>query len=155
MFELINEAQSTRYRTYGQGDQTLFAHAFARGKKARRIAALLNRNNRLLSIEQIIDGKEIQTQSYRGLMPVPIRMIQGSEERSEDFDRAFNPTKKHNMHRWMAIALERLRGRSLPAVELIQIGDLYVVKDGHHRVSVARAMGEEFIDAHVTLWMLK
>lgn len=155
MFSLMNQAQSTMYQTYGKGDLTLFTHAFARGKKARRRAALLNQNNRLLSIEQITVGKTVHTQTYRGLMPVPIRLIQGSEERSRDFDRAFNPIRKHNMHRWMAIAMERLRGRQLPAVDLIQIGDVYVVKDGHHRISVARAMGEEYIDAKVILWQLK
>jgi hypothetical protein len=154
MFSLMSQAQSTMYQTYGKGDLTLFAHAFARGKKARRKAALLNRNNRLLSTDQIIDGRQIQTQTYRGLVTVPIRNIQGSEERSRDFDRAFNPIRKHNMHRWMAIARVRMRGRQLPAVDLVQIGDVFIVQDGHHRISVARAMGEEFIDANVTQWKM-
>lgn len=42
----------------------------------------------------------------------------------------------------------------MPAVELIKVGDVYVVRDGHHRISVARALGEGFVDAHVTAWEL-
>jgi hypothetical protein len=41
---------------------------------------------------------------------------------------------------------------TLPAVDLIQIGDVYFVRDGHHRISVGRAMGQEIIDAEVTVW---
>jgi hypothetical protein len=43
-------------------------------------------------------------------------------------------------------------GTPLPPVKLIQIGDLYFVRDGHHRISVARAMGQEAIEAEVTAW---
>jgi len=52
----------------------------------------------------------------------------------------------------MGIAAARQMGRTLPPVELIQIGDLYFVRDGHHRISVARGMGQEHIDAEVTVW---
>jgi hypothetical protein len=40
----------------------------------------------------------------------------------------------------------------LPPVELIQVGDVYFVRDGHHRISVARMMGQDSIDAEVTVW---
>ena len=46
------------------------------------------------------------------------------------------------------------QGIGLPAVELIKIGDIYIVRDGHHRISVARYMGCDFIDARVTEWEL-
>jgi len=141
----INHAQTNR-------SLTLFKRAFAKGKKARLLAALLNKRNQLLSIEQITLGKAIYTRCCGGLKTVPINMIQGSEARSEDFDRSFNPLKEYNMHRWMGIAMMRLKGNPLPAVNLIQIGNLYMVFDGHHRISVARALGEEFIEANVTRW---
>jgi hypothetical protein len=151
----MSQTQRTMIQTHTRGDLALFNQAFAKGRKARRLAALSRKINHLLSIEDITNRKEITAQVYRGSMPVPISMIQGSEERSEDFDRAFNPIKKHNMYRWMGIARERLSGRLLPAVDLIQIGDLFIVKDGHHRISVARALGEDFIDANVSIWRTK
>lgn len=155
MLNTISHAERALNQAYTRGDLTLFNSAYAKGKKARRISTLTRKNNNLLTIEEITKGKELSSQAYRGLMPVPIWMIQGSEDRCEDFDRAFNPIKKHNMHRWMGVAAERLRGRLLPAVDLIQIDETYIVRDGHHRISVARALGEDFIDAHVTLWKLK
>ena len=41
-----------------------------------------------------------------------------------------------------------------PALDLIKVGDAYAVRDGHHCISVARALGEDYIDAHVTAWEL-
>ena len=38
----------------------------------------------------------------------------------------------------------------MPPIHAYRIGDLHFVKDGHHRVSVARAMGLKDIDAYVT-----
>jgi len=43
-------------------------------------------------------------------------------------------------------------GVTLPLVDLVQVGDVYFVRDGHHRISVARAFGQESIDAQVTVW---
>ena len=51
--------------------------------------------------------------------------------------------------RWVSIATLRLSDRGLPAVILLQVGEEYFVRDGHHRISVARALGEAFIEAHV------
>jgi ParB-like chromosome segregation protein Spo0J len=84
--------------------------------------------------------------------PVPIQAICASEGRSHDFDRWFNPIRKHNKQRWMDIASACVTGRSLPAVDLIQVGDRYIVRDGHHRISVAKALGAEHIDASITVW---
>jgi ParB-like chromosome segregation protein Spo0J len=52
----------------------------------------------------------------------------------------------------MSVALARLKGVVLPAVELAQVREAYYVLDGHHRISVARAFGQESIDAAVTVW---
>jgi hypothetical protein len=42
------------------------------------------------------------------------------------------------------------RGVAMPPVDLYRVGEVYFVKDGHHRVSVSRALGYHEIDAHVT-----
>jgi len=83
---------------------------------------------------------------------VSIRDIRGSEGRCGDFDADFRPLQGHTRDRWVGIATAREMGKTLPPVELIQIGDLYFVRDGHHRISVAQAMGQEAIEAEVTAW---
>jgi hypothetical protein len=86
---------------------------------------------------------------------VPIAQIRGSEGRTGDFDRDFNPIKNHTRQRWLGIAVAREQGKVFPPVSLVQVGDLYFVKDGHHRISVARAFGQEAIEAKVVVWQME
>lgn len=87
-----------------------------------------------------------------GHRTVAIAEIVGSEGRSGDFDSAFAPISDRTRDRWMSVAQARFRGRALPAVLLIRAEDGYYVRDGHHRISVARALGEEFVEALVVSW---
>jgi hypothetical protein len=80
---------------------------------------------------------------------VPLEKIIGTEGRGEDFDADFHPLKKHNRERWISVYAARQMGVILPAVELVQVGDAYYLRDGHHRISVARAMGQLEIDARI------
>ncbi len=152
MLNSISNAQMVLTQTQTKGALALFRRAFAKGKMARLLGFLINKNTHLLSIEQITKGEEVYARNYSGLKTVSIKMIRGSEGRSVDFDRSFNPIRKHDMHRWMGVATMRLNGRSLPAVDLVQIGNFFFVVDGHHRISVAKALGEKFIEANVTRW---
>src|SRR6266540_5030436 len=74
------------------------------------------------------------------------------EGRCDDFDVGFHPLKEHTEERWVSVARAQLRGLGLPPVELIQLGAVYFVRDGHHRISVAAALGQQEIDAVVTVW---
>jgi hypothetical protein len=85
---------------------------------------------------------------------VPIRHIRGSEGRCRDFDPCFRPLGIHNRGRWLSVAAARLRGVPMPPVELIQVGECYFARDGHHRISVARSLGNEYIEAQVTIWLM-
>jgi hypothetical protein len=87
-----------------------------------------------------------------GLRTIPVRQVYGSEGRSADFDSAFRPLQERTRHRWIAIAVALLNGATLPPVDLIQVGERYYVRDGHHRVSAARALGQAEIDASVVAW---
>ena len=84
-----------------------------------------------------------------GLRTVEIDSIVGSESRADDFDSKFYPLNDRSRERWVSIASLRLCEVGLPAVDLLQVGQEYFVRDGHHRISVARALGEAFIEAHV------
>jgi hypothetical protein len=56
------------------------------------------------------------------------------------------------MSRWLRVAAARDQGKVLPPVVLVQVGDVYFVRDGHHRISVARALGQLDIEAEATVW---
>lgn len=87
-----------------------------------------------------------------GHQTVAIDQIVGNEGRAGDFDRRFAPLSERTRDRWVSVAQARHRGRALPAVLLIRAEDGYYVRDGHHRISVARALGEEFVEAEVISW---
>jgi len=106
-------------------------------------------------VETISQGKCVQNSHYKGTQSVKIAEIKGSENSARDFDRNFNPLKTHNIERWISIARAWQRGVSLPAVDLIKVGDVYLVRDGHHRISVARYMGCDAVDANVTELVLE
>ena len=87
---------------------------------------------------------------YLGLQTVAIDSIVGSVARGHDFDRAFRPTTIRVRARWERIAAALRRGDPLPPISLFRLGEAHFVRDGHHRVSVARALGRSEIDAYVT-----
>jgi hypothetical protein len=123
-----------------------------RGLMVKVWSALTGRSRRLLDLAAIRDAYDVRSRHAAGTRAVPIDEIRGSEGRSEDFDADFRPLRPHSKHRWMRIAIARQRGDTMPPVELIQVGDGYFVRDGHHRISVARALGQTEIDAQVTVW---
>jgi len=73
----------------------------------------------------------------------------GSTGRYRDFDLGFSPRHKRMEDRWTDIANASYRGADLPPVLLYKVGDVYLVEDGNHRISVARTAGEQQIAAHV------
>jgi hypothetical protein len=118
----------------------------------RRIGAYLRRDpasNQLLSFDEVKGALGAISQVYLGLREVPVSKIVGSVGRHRDFDRAFLPSKPDLATRWRRIDEIMYREEELPPVSLYKIGDAYFVKDGNHRVSVARQQGVEMIDAEV------
>lgn len=117
-----------------------------------RLRALLTGHDcELRSLSAALGARVQGDGHYAGLRTVCLSRIRGSEGRSEDFTAEFRPLKAHNRERWLRVALAHLKGIVLPPVELIQVGDDYFVRDGNHRVSVARAFGQESIEALVTV----
>ena len=106
----------------------------------------------LLSLETVTTANHVHNASHRGVQSVPVEKIRGSEGRTHDFDATFRPLKAESRERWVNIAMAHERDELLPAVDLIQVDDLYFVRDGHHRISVARMIGQREIDANVVVW---
>ena len=115
-------------------------------------ARLTGRRSELLSLQRVLSEHRVRGSHHGGMRTVEMARIRGSEGRSEDFDAKFRPLKGHTRGKWMSVALARLKGVVLPVVELAQVGDVYFVLDGHHRISVARAFGQESVEAEVTVW---
>jgi hypothetical protein len=121
-----------------------------------KIYAFLSQHSRsLLDLTTEVSQRKIIRQHYAGVRTVPLSRIKGSEGRSSDFDCDFNPLHARTRNRWISIAIARCQGDTLPLVELIQLGEDYFVRDGHHRISVAHAFSEEYIDAVVIVLELE
>jgi hypothetical protein len=118
----------------------------------RRIGAFLRKDpasNRLLSFDEVKSALAAVEQVYLGMRTAEVSKIVGSVGRHRDFDRAFLPSKGDLGARWKRIDEMMHRSEELPPVSLYKIGDAYFVRDGNHRVSVARQIGVEMIDAEV------
>lgn len=125
-------------------------------ERARRKALLNNlaarfsrRPNWLLSFEEVQRLLGAEGQQYHGYQEVPVSAIVGSVDRYHDFNRGFLPIQDHTRPRWESVDRATLADVSLPPVQLYKVGDVYFVKDGNHRVSVAKEKGAEYVDAEV------
>lgn len=126
--------------------------AVLRGTLGKLVALVTGRKRSLLDLNTVTKEVGIGSRHHAGLQAVSIEKIIGSLGRCSDFDVAFNPLDEKTRDRWLSVARARLLGTALPPVELIQVGDRYFVRDGHHRISVARSFGEQAVDAEVTVW---
>ena len=127
-------------------------HRARRKASLRRWRDRLRRDSaheRLLSFDEA-KGAQVQwSQAYRGMRTVEVEKIAGSVGRYRDFDGSFLPRKESMGDRWGRIDRAYHRGVELPAVSLYKIGDAYFVRDGNHRVSVAKYHKAAAIDAEV------
>ncbi len=111
--------------------------------------ALSGKPTNLLSYDEIKEKLHIGGPIYRGVKTVPVKQIVGSLNRYHDFDRAFLPMQDELAPRWQSVNRAFYTDVNLPPVVLYKVGEVYFVVDGHHRVSVAREQGQEFIEAEV------
>ena len=133
--------------------QTDFARA-RRQRALHRLAARLRREpddiDLILPFEEVVEALGREREQGLGLQTIPLDSIVGTVDRGREFDRSFRPTSPQLRERWERIALAQRRGQAMPPIDAYRVGELHFVKDGHHRVSVARALGRDRIDAYVT-----
>ena len=133
--------------------QTDFTRARREGALA-RLTARLRREpsdfDLILPFEEVLAAFGRTGQRSLGLRSIALDSIVGTVDRSKEFDRSFRPTSRRVRGRWERIAEAQRRGGDMPPISVYRIGALHFVKDGHHRVSVARAQGRTHIDAYVT-----
>lgn len=114
------------------------------------IDTLRQRPSQMLSLDDLRSRLNVRGQRSLGHQVVPLDQIIGSEGRYADFDRRFLPRSDALKDRWVNIDRAMVNDVTLPPVDLYKIGDVYFVRDGNHRVSVARQLGQAEIDANVT-----
>jgi hypothetical protein len=137
------------------GNLTIDAQAaFARQRRRSRLERLARWARRSCDADRLpcLDQAMAVRVNRRtlGLQEVALASIQGTTEpaKANAFDRVFRPSSA-SRGRWERLWIAGRRGASLPPVSLVRLGDRHFVDDGHHRVSVARALGMAAIDAEV------
>lgn len=129
-----------------------FRQAHQRAALQLVLSRVTGKSVELLSYEDVLGKLRLTGRSSRGVREIPVSAIAGTVGRTSDFTRTFLPRKASDEQRWanlLAFAQQNSLD-ALPPIEVYQIGEAYFVQDGHHRVSVARTLGVEFIAAYVT-----
>lgn len=127
-----------------------FQGARARAFWREMFALLRGKPAELLSFDDIKARLRLREESYKGLQDVPLDKIVGSVGRYRDFTRDFLPRSNNQQERWSRVYAVASSMEGLPPIEVYKVGDVYFVRDGNHRVSVARRLGSRTIQAHVT-----
>jgi hypothetical protein len=138
------------------GSSTMDAErAFAQASRARKLAAVVRRLRRepaacgRLAVYE--EGRASRaSRVLGGVREIPLEAIRGTVEpsRASMFDAAFRPTAAAR-RRWQSLWVAEHRGAPLPPISVVPVGDAFAVRDGHHRISVARARGAATIDAMI------
>jgi hypothetical protein len=126
-----------------------FDHARRKASWRTLINRLIGRRNELLRFEEVRRQLRAQGRHEAGARPVLLDAIVGSVGRYRDFDTAFLPLQSQTKRRWLSISQAHYEDLVLPPVDLYKLGETYFVKDGNHRVSVARERGQIYVDANV------
>ncbi len=103
-----------------------------------------------MSFDEVVEALGRRGEHYVGTKVIPLDSIVGSVDKVKDFDRRFRPTSTRSRERWERLARANRTGEVIPPIDVYRVGDQYYVRDGHHRVSVARSLGVKLIEARVT-----
>ncbi|KAA3664007.1 MAG: hypothetical protein DWQ04_07875 [Chloroflexi bacterium] len=125
----------------------------AAGKLMAKVQGMGNgRSTHLLSYNTYTAEQRITTQAFIGKQSVSLEQIKGSmnNSRCNDFNAQFQLVNTHGRERLQNVA-KAWRTKNLSPISLVQVGEIYFVQDGHHRVSIALSQKQELIEAHVTV----
>jgi len=132
--EGVNKFQTMRTRAFWQ-----------------EILSLITRQqSELMSFDEVRARFNLHEEHYQGIHEVPLDQIVGSVGRYKDFTATFLPKSNNMKERWSRVYAVAHSMQGPPPIELYKVGDAYFVRDGNHRVSVAREVGAKTIEAHVT-----
>jgi hypothetical protein len=104
----------------------------------------------ILPFDEVVAALGMRGRRDLGTRQVALDTVVGTVDRTRDFDRSFRPTTGRPRARFERLAAAARRGEDWPPVDLYRIGEAHFVQDGHHRIAVARSLGLDSIEAHVT-----
>ena len=137
-------------RTWSEADDR-FRRLVAERRRVRRLRRLRGLAPERLDVLDDREGWALTVERRAlGVQPIQIDSVTGTveESKAETFDRAFRPDRSTSA-RWKAIWIAHARGIGLPPVAVYRVGAQHIVRDGHHRISVARDHGVSTIDAEI------
>ncbi|MDQ7024342.1 MAG: hypothetical protein Q9P01_03555 [Anaerolineae bacterium] len=114
------------------------------------MSLLRGQSAELLSFDEVRARLRLRAESYKGLQDIPVDKIIGSVGRHRDFTQTFLPKSDDARDRWSRVYAKVNSLEGVPPIEVYQVDDVYFVRDGNHRVSVAREINAKTIEAHVT-----
>ncbi|GGB64836.1 hypothetical protein N798_04780 [Knoellia flava TL1] len=127
---------------------------FLKVRRQQRMSGLARKmrgdEGRVLALDEVLKAVGNRGEQSLGVQSIPVERIVGSVDKVREFDPSFRPTSGRNRARWERLAEAVRRGQPIPPIDVYQVGDMYFVRDGHHRVSVVRALGDSLIEADVT-----
>lgn len=127
-----------------------YRRSLTRAQLVDLMGAVTGAKTDLVSYDEVANRLRSRQQIEMGTQTVPLSKIVGSVGRYRDFTRTFLPRQGINAERWARVDAVMNSMEGFPPVELYRIGDVYFVRDGNHRVSVARANNLDQIEAYVT-----
>lgn len=142
--------RSTGFSSSDAADDFLRARRRAAMARLGRLLARRGGVDRIVPFDEVVAALGRTGERALGLQEVALDTIIGTVDRGRGFDRRFRPTGPEVRERWERVAGAMRRGEALPPVDLYRVGEAHFVRDGHHRISVARSLGHETIPARVT-----
>jgi nucleotide-binding universal stress UspA family protein len=129
-----------------------FRSARSKAEFQRLWSTITGKSKTLLPYAEISKKLHASGLSSKGIQEIPIDSIVGSVNRYQDFNQNFLPLHDEDMQRWARVkaAMTSPASSGLPPIRVYKIAEVYFVLDGNHRVSIARQMGIEKIEAYVT-----
>jgi len=123
--------------------------SFNKALKKGRIFSLNRKHCSIPALDKIVQYVPPESESYLGTRDIPVEKIIGTENRSHDFSLNFYPRKTFNKNRWMKVYQLFSTDQMHESIKVIKYGGYFFVRDGNHRVSVAKTLGIEFLTADI------
>lgn len=149
---MYTQYNTQRATSIARRAENLFERTYLAGQIKRIIGTLIRKDRQLKLLASAKAMYPNATVSQLGVQPIPINQIVGTQGKLS-FDQDFHPLQRRSKLRWQSVAAGMIdHPFDMPPIQAVRVGDDYYVIDGHHRVSAAKALGNIFIDGHVTLW---
>lgn len=140
-----------------KSDTGLFSKFKNYQKKSQRnilIGSILKKELKLPEFKSRISSENFVKRNFDYQTPVLISSIIGSENKTDEFDNNFFPTKNCHPQRWIRSANEIISS-SNTAVKLIKFKDNYYAASGHYHISASKCLGIQYVDAKVVEYIPK